>query len=113
MVVVVVGGATLSVLFFSQPLPQEVAFVPEHPASLLGLWIRRWADPDCADLPDPGGPQQAPRSFPLPHSSRHKELSQARLSRRCLSVLWGQHIHKLLRKKKEKIIYHAFISWWF
>lgn len=49
--------------------------------------------------PWPWGPQQAPRSFPLAHSSRHKELSQARLSCRCLSVLWGQPIHKLYLKK--------------
>lgn len=52
------GGDSLGPAF-SQPLPQEVAFVPEHPASLLGLWIRRWADPGCADLPDPGAPTSA------------------------------------------------------
>lgn len=121
-----VEGAVWS-FFFSQSLPQEVAFVPEHPGSLLGARIRRSVD---LRVPLQGYPRSGPRWPPRPWASASAEVistasffsaqrAQPGLTLSLSTALSvrgaGGRTNTPLKKKKKKIclfIYCALVSWW-
>lgn len=85
-----------------------MAFVPEHPASLLGLRIRRWADPGCADLLDPGAPTSTEVISTASFFSAQRAQPGSTLAEACLCCRANRYTCL-----KKRIIYHAFILWWF